>query len=328
MTVSRVINGEASVRGSTKEAVDAAILELGYSPNKAARSLASASQIRIGLLYANPNSTFLSKMLLGVMEQSRQSDTQIVVVECKMGAHTDSVIDGMVEEGIDGIILAPPLSDSAQAFKTCRRHNLPTVTVGSPHQAEEVSSVYIDDFQAAVTITNHIIELGHTRIAFIIGTSEQAASTKRLEGYRAAMKAAGIEIRPELVIQGDFSYRSGFDVAGQLLSLKPRPTAILASNDDMAAGVIAMAQRQHIMVPDELTVCGFDDSLFATTIWPNITTIRQPIAEMSRLAIEMLEKKIRRRRRDSKKIVTGKHRQLDFIMMLRDSEAPPADLSK
>jgi LacI family transcriptional regulator len=325
MTVSRVINGEASVRKSTKQAVNDAIRELGYSPNKAARSLASADQIRIGLLYSNPSSTYLSKMLLGVLEQARQSDTQIVVVECAAGSDTDAVIDGMVEDGVDGIILAPPLCDSTQAFRTLRRNRVPTVTVGSPHKADEISSVCIDDYLAAQTITRHIISLGHTRISFIIGNAEQAASQLRLAGFRAALQEAGLEVFDELIIQGEFSYLSGFEAAGQLLDLDSPPTAIVASNDDMAAGVIAMAHRHHVEVPADLTVCGFDDTFFATTIWPTITTIRQPIAEMSSLAIEMLEKMIRGRRRHAGKEIKGKHRELDFLLMLRDSDSPPSE---
>lgn len=326
MTVSRVINDESSVRKSTRKAVKRAIDDLGYSPNMAARSLASADQIRIGLLYSNPSSTYLSKMLLGVLEQTRQSDSQIVVVECDAGPDTDAVIEEMVEDGVDGIILAPPLSDSPQAFKTLKSNNMPTVSVGSPHKADEVSSVSIDDFLAAHTITQHLISLGHSRIGFIIGTDFQVSSKLRLEGFRAAMKEAGLEVIDELVIQGEYSYLSGFRSAEQILDLESPPTAILASNDDMAAGVIAMAHRKSMKVPEELTVCGFDDSLFATTIWPKITTIHQPVAEMSSLAIKMLEKLIRGQRRHAGKKIKVKHKELDFLLMLRDSDAPPSEL--
>lgn len=324
MTVSRVINGEASVRKSTKQAVNEAIRELGYSPNKAARSLASADQIRIGMLYSNPSSTYLSKMLLGVLEQARQSDTQIVVVECAEGPDTDVVIRGMAEDGVDGIILAPPLCDSSQAFNTLRQFRMPTVTVGSRHQADEISSVSIDDFLAAHAITEHLISLGHRRIGFIIGAAHQTASMLRMAGFRAAMREADIEVHSDLVIQGDFSYLSGFETSARMLDMESPPTAILASNDDMAAGVIAMAHRHNLEVPGDLTVCGFDDTFFATTIWPRITTIRQPIAEMSSLAIQMLEKMIRGRRRHPGKEMRGKHKEMDFCLMLRDSDSPPS----
>lgn len=320
MTVSRVLNGQANVRKSTHASVTEAINELGYSPNKAARSLASAQQLRIGLLYSDPASTFLSAMLLGILEQARQSDTHIVVVECAPGFDTDAVIRKLIGDGVDGIMLAPPLCDSRQAFNTLIQHDMPTVTVGAQHDEDRISSVCIDDYHASYLMTQQIISLGHRRIGFIIGTGEQSSSIARLAGFRAAMKDAAIEVPDELVVPGEYSYRSGFESANKLLSLKQAPTAILACNDDMAAGVIATANRRHIDVPTDLTVCGFDDTMLAQTIWPAITTIRQPIAEMSSLAIELLESDIRRRRAGG--AVQSQHRKLDFRLVRRQSDAP------
>jgi LacI family transcriptional regulator len=259
-------------------------------------------------------------MLLGILEQASQSDTHIVVVECAPGFDTDAVIKKLIGDGVDGIILAPPLCDSRQAFNTLIQNNMPTVTVGAQHDEERISSVSIDDYRASYAMTQHIIALGHRRIGFIIGASTQSSSIVRLAGFRAAMKNAGTKVPGELVVQGDYSYRSGFEAADQLLNLEHAPTAILASNDDMAAGVIATAHRHHIEVPVDLTVCGFDDTLLAQTIWPAITTIRQPIAEMSRLAIELLENEIRRRR--SGGAVQSQHRKMDFSLVKRQSDAP------
>lgn len=319
MTVSRVLNGQPNVRESTRVAVDKAIEALRYSPNKAARSLASAKQIRIGLLYSNPASTFLSAMLLGVLEQARQSDTQIFVVECSAGFDTDAIIKKLIRDGADGIILAPPLCDSRQAFSTLIKNSMPTVTIGSKHHVDEISSICIDDYQAAYTMTQHIISLGHKRIGFIIGYSGQSSSSARLSGFQGAMKAAGLEIPDELVIQGTYSFRSGFESAEQLLQLEQIPSAILASNDDMAAGVIASAHRHDIDVPGDLTVCGFDDTLMAATSWPTITTIRQPITEMTSAAVELLEICIRRQRSGS--AVQNQHLEMDFSLIRRESEA-------
>jgi len=231
----------------------------------------------------------------------------------------------MIEEGVDGIILAPPLCDSPQALQTLRQECMPAITVGSPNKVEEISSVCIDDYLASLVLTRHVISLGHRRIGFVIGNAEQGASALRLEGFRAGMTEAGLDMEDQLIVQGEFSYLSGFNAAGRLLDLEHPPTAIIASNDDMAAGVISMAHRHNIEVPDRLTVCGFDDTMFATTIWPNITTIRQPIAEMSSLAIEMLEKMIRRHRRYPTQDIQARYRELDFLLMLRDSDAPPPD---
>jgi len=321
MTVSRVLNGQPNVRQSTRDLVNQAVEELGYSPNKAARSLASATQMRIGLLYSDPASTYLSVMLLGILEQAQQSDTQIVVVECAEGFDTDVIITKLIGDGVDGIILAPPLCDSQSAFSTLIQNNMPTVTVGSAHLNDKISSVCINDYRAIIAMTEHIISLGHRRIGFIIGTAGQSASSARLAGFKDAMKAAGLEIPDGLIMQGEYSYRSGFEAADRMLNLEQKPTAIIASNDDMAAGAIATAHRHNIDVPGDLTVCGFDDTMLAKSLWPAITTIRQPIAEMSRAAIELLERNIRRQR--SEKTHLSQHLEMEFSLILRQSHAAP-----
>ena len=326
MTVSRVINGEASVRNSTRESVNRAIEALGYSPNKAARSLASATQVRIGLLYANPSSGYLSTVLLGVLEQARQSDTQIVVVECEPGGDSLKVIRNMIKAGIDGILVTPPLADDPAALKLLKASNVVAVTMGSQHPEYELSSVSIDDYRAGYEMTKHIISLGHRRIGFIIGSPEHVSAGLRLHGYRDALEDAGLEVDPSLIAQGRYSYRSGLEAADRLLNQKQPPTAIFASNDDMAAATVATAHRYSIEVPEDLTVCGFDDTQLATTMWPDITTIRQPISDMSHTSIELLEKAIRAKR--GGQAPDCQHKTLRFKLIKRHSDAPPAARSR
>jgi LacI family transcriptional regulator len=184
-----------------------------------------------------------------------------------------------------------------------------------------VSAVSIDDFRAAAAMTHHLIALGHQRIGFIIGHPNQTASSRRLEGYRAALADAGIPEAAELVTQGYFTYRSGLDAAERLLRLDTPPTAIFASNDDMAAAAVAVAHRHNLDVPADLTVVGYDDTGLATTIWPELTTIRQPITEMSRVAVRMLIEEIRRRRADEP--AQHPHTLLDFALIRRQSDAAP-----
>lgn len=323
MTVSRVINGEVNVRQKTREAVNSAIKQLGYRPNKAARSLASANHIQIGLLYDNPSSAYLSAMLLGVLEQARRTDTQVVVVECEAEAEAIEVIPGMIRSGVDGIVLSPPLADSASVLQALEQMDTPAVTIGARRIDENVSSVTIDEHRAAYAMARHIMSLGHRRIAFIVGSPEQSASELRLNGFRDAMQEAGIEVCDELVVQGRFSYRSGLEAAEQLLSLPDPPTAIFASNDDMAAATIATAHRHHIDIPGDLTVCGFDDTLLATIMWPEITTIHQPITDMAHAAIDLLEKRIRAQRDGIED--ECEHVTLDFQLVKRQSDAPPRE---
>lgn len=321
MTVSRVINGESSVRDSTRAAVDAAIRELGYSPNRAARSLASANHMQVCLLYSNPSSTYLSATLLGALEQVRENDTQLVVAECDGVADAERTILDQLKGGISGVLLVPPLADSVRLLNLLKERDVPTVTMGPQLVGERISSVMIDDRSAARTMTEYLIGLGHRRIGFITGDPRYLVSKARKSGYRDALKAAGIKWRPELVATGRFSYRSGLDAAERLLALPEIPTAISASNDEMAAATISVAHRHRIDVPGELTVTGFDDTLLATTVWPEITTIRQPISDMSQAAINLLTRSIRARRavRDTE----FEHLTLDYNLIVRESSAPP-----
>lgn len=321
MTVSRVINREGSVRDSTRAAVDAAVRELGYSPNRAARSLASGNQMQVCLLYANPSSTYLSATLLGALEQARENDTQLVVAECEGEADAERTILDQVKGGISGVLLVPPLADSLRLLNLLKDCDVPTVTMGPQLVGDSVSSVMIDDRSAARAMTEFLIGLGHRRIGFITGDPKYLVSKARKRGYRDALEAAGIEWRPELVAIGRFSYRSGLEAAERLLALPEIPTAISASNDEMAAATISVAHRRHIDVPGELTVTGFDDTLLATTVWPEITTIRQPISDMAHAAIDLLTRSIRAHRAGAGS--ECEHRTLDYSLIERESAAPP-----
>ena len=170
-------------------------------------------------------------------------------------------------------------------------------------------------------MTRHLVALGHRRIGFVCGNPNQTASDRRLAGYRDALIEAAIEVDDALIMPGLFSYRSGLDAAEQLMTLEARPTAIFASNDDMAAATVAVAHRHGIDVPGDLSVCGFDDTAIATTIWPELTTIHQPIAAMSRAALDLLAGEVRRRR--AGQAIATRHMLLDFELVRRQSDATP-----
>jgi len=322
MTVSRVINGAANVKPTTVAAVDAAIASLNYAPNPAARSLAGARPVHIGLLYSNPSAAYLSEFLVGVLEQASFSHVQLVVEKCIAGSDEVRVARNLIADGIDGILLPPPLCDSQPVLELLADNDMPFVVVASGRPAEGVSAVGIDDFAAAHAMTSHLLSLGHARVGFISGNPDQTVSACRQQGYEEALRAAGIKPELELIAPSLFTYRSGLDAAELLLSLPNPPTAIFASNDDMAAATVAAAHSHGLAVPGDLTVCGFDDTAMATTIWPELTTVRQPIGEMSRAALDLLVRKVKAQRAGLEQ-PPGDHQRLPFALVRRQSDAAP-----
>jgi LacI family transcriptional regulator len=319
MTVSRVLSGDANVKAETRERVQAAIKELRYVPDVAARNLAKGSTVQIGLVYNNPSSSYLNELLIGVLEQSRHAGCQVILEKC--GARGErAAIGNLLDAGVNGIILPPPLSDSKSALETLYEAKIPFIAVATGRPESRGLSVRINDFEAAAAMTRYLISLGHRDLGFILGAPNQTASAQRYEGFVAALSDAGLKLHPEWVKQGSFSYRSGLLAAEQMLAITKRPTAIFASNDDMAAAAIAVAHRLQLNVPSDLTIVGFDDTPLATTIWPTLTTVRQPIAAMARKSVEMLLEEIGLHRRDQ--TIAPHQHFLKFSLVKRESSAP------
>lgn len=320
MTVSRVINAEPKVRQSTRDAVNAAIAKLNYAPNRAARSLAGAAQIRLGLLYSNPSEAFLSAFIVGSLEEAGRSDVQIIVRKVEDDEDAGQAVERLIAGGIDGVILPPPICEADAVLSVLEQAHIPTVAVTTAQPHEGVAAIMIDDRSAAREMTAHLLGLGHQRIGFVVGHPDLSASHERLEGYREALDLAGATFDPGLVAQGFFTYRSGLDAAEQLLSLEDAPSAIFCSNDDMAAATVAIAHRRGLDVPGDLTVCGFDDIALATTIWPELTTIHQPITQMSRRAVELLVTLIRNKKIDE---IGNQRICVEHKLVRRQSDAAP-----
>ncbi|RZJ03381.1 MAG: LacI family DNA-binding transcriptional regulator [Rubrivivax sp.] len=323
MTVSRVVNGELNVRPGTREKVQAAITALNYLPNQAARRLAGSEPIRIGMLYIDPSAGYLNEFLIGLLNKASLRHVQLVVQRCEAEREGEEApVVEMITNGIDGLILPPPFCDSQPLLKLVAETDTPAVVVSSGVPPESVCAVGIDDYHAAYEMTQHLLNLGHHRVGFIVGDPYQSSSSRRLAGFHAAMKDAGVNLaEEEIVAQGLFTYRSGLDAAEQLLSQERRPTAVFASNDDMAAATVAIAHRMGLDVPSDLTVVGFDDAPLATTIWPELTTVRQPIMEMAGAAVDLLVRHIRARR--SGEPLPCEHELKDFEIIRRQSDAAP-----
>lgn len=316
MTVSRVINGDPGVRDETRELVSAIIRTLNYTPNLSARSLVTSRELRIGVIYANPSAAFMSGFLAGVFEEASARAAQLILLKGKYGGlPTHAEIEQLIGSGIGGVILTPPLGESAEVRQILRAAGLPMAVVAG--KVSDAISVGIDDHCAARDMTCHLIALGHRRLGFILGNPDQSASLARLAGFTEAAAKAGVET---CIAQGDFSFTSGLVAGEQLLDDATPPTAILASNDDMAAAVISVAHRRHLEVPRDLSIAGFDDSIAATTLWPPLTTIRQPVQELAGEALRLLIDEMRSPHRRGANHVS---RLLDYTFVERDSTAPP-----
>ena len=323
MTVSRVVNGERNVRETTREAVLAAVKDLRYAPNPAARSLAGAENVRIGLLYSNPSAAYLSEFLLGALDESSRKSAQLMLEKCEAASATGerAAVRRLLDGGVSGVILPPPVCESHVILTELKKEKVPTVAVATGRFRPDASCVRIDDFKAAYEMTRYLLTLGHRRIAFIKGHPNQTASGERWLGFETALREAECDIEPPRIEQGFFTYRSGLEAAEKLLAIEPRPTAIFASNDDMAAAVVSVAHRRGLDVPRNLSVVGFDDTATATTVWPELTTIRQPISEMAEAALDLLIRKIRTQR--DGETLESMDRLVPHELVVRQSAAPP-----
>jgi LacI family transcriptional regulator len=323
MTVSRVINGGKNVREATRTAVLEAVSQLNYSPNTAARSLAAGEATHIGLLYANPSAAYLSQFLIGALHAARRAGCHLVIESCESenAEEQTEVTRRFATSDVEGVILPPPLSESHAIMAELTAIGIPVVTVAMGLPDEDSLNVRIDDYGAALEMTRYLVGLGHRRLGFIKGHPNHIASHDRARGFRDALAEFGLDPEAAPMEQGYFTYRSGLTATERLLSRPEPPTAIFAANDDMAAAAISVAHRRGLAVPGDLSIVGFDDTAPATTVWPELTTVQQPIAAMAEAALELLFADLRGRRAGTPRRFT--ERVLDHALIIRESSAPP-----
>lgn len=294
-TVSRVVNKEPNVRPETRDKVLTAIAALDYSPNLSARSLAGNRSYVLGLLYGSPSANYVIDIQEGVLSMCRPQGYDLLIHPCNHRDEniTNEITDLVHQKRIDGVILTPPLSDNLNVINALKVLDVPMVRVAPTRNKEICPYVETNDEEASYDMTCQLIAMGHTRIGFICGHPDHLAVSLRYEGYKAALIENKISLEVELVELGLNSFESGEVCARKLLKKTPRPTAIFAANDDMAAGVMMVAHQGGIAIPAELSVVGYDDTPVAHQIWPSLTTVRQPIQQMAKKATELLLKQVK-----------------------------------
>lgn len=289
-TVSRVLNREPNVSDKTRDRVLEAARELRYTPNLAARGLATSKNYLLALLYDNVSPSYVLKVQQGATNICQESGYHLLVhpVRGSMSLTREDFVPILERLPVDGVILTSPLSDNPAMLAALDQLNIRHVTIGGAVEAASCPAIGIDNRQAAEEMTRFLIQSGHKDIGFIKGNIYHVSARMRYEGFKAAMAAHGLTVNPEWVVQGDYSFTSGEVAARDIFSKATRPTAIFASNDDMAAGVMAIAGHMGISVPDDLSIGGFDDTTTATLVWPRLSTIRQPVRDMGKKAAEFM----------------------------------------
>lgn len=287
-TVSRVFNNEKYVAKDKKDKVLEVAAALNYHPSLQARGLAGHKTYIVGFFVDVPSGDYISKVLRGLLSRAEEAGCHLVVEVLKDRGDEVKLKQVLSSIRFDGVVLSPPICDDVVVLNALRAIGVPAARIAPGIPATDMSEVHIDDYQAAFDMTEFLIGKGHRRIGFIKGNPNHSCSLDRERGYVRAMQSHGIEVRNELVVPGMFSFASGKEAAEILLSRAEKPTAIFACNDEMAAGVLAVAREKGLAVPADLSIVGFDDDAVATIVSPALTTMRQPVEAMAAAAFDLM----------------------------------------
>lgn len=293
-SVSRVINRSPKVGEKTKINVERIIAEHNYVPDKQARGLASRRSYLIGLVYDNQDALFINEAQRGILACCAQKDYELVVHPCQYNSpnFNKEVLNFIQRSKLDGIIVLPPASEIDSLAIELDHNDIHYVRLVSGHTENTENFVMSNDRHGAADMARFLISLQHQKIAMVTGPLNYRSSKERFEGFTQTLQTISHSIPAHYVIEGNNSYQSGILAGKHLLTLADRPTAIFANNDEMASGVLKVAYELGIKVPEQLSICGFDDNLLASRIIPPLTTIKRPVQKMAEYAAHKLIAKI------------------------------------
>ncbi len=315
-TVSRTLTGFEFVKPSTREKVLRAAEKLGYVPNQQARSLAGGRSNLIGVLVPGLSDGYVGEILRGVDEALAESNYNLILYTTHRYQGKESTYAATImNSGVDGLLLVVPLI-STPYLEVLYKQDFPYVVIDQTDKTQKGSVVSGTNWQGAYEATQYLIELGHHRIGFIAGLAGLNSATERLAGYAAALSDHGIPLDEALIADGSFKEQVGYTAAEKLLSLPDIPTAIFAANDLSAFGALEAIRQHGLSVPDDISLVGFDDVPQASMIYPKLTTVRQPLAQMGREAVNILLHQIEKPQAQQQVTLAT-----EFI--IRDSCAPP-----
>jgi DNA-binding LacI/PurR family transcriptional regulator len=320
-TVSRVLNGSDRVSEASRQAVLRAMEELGFRPNSAARRLAGSADRRIGLLLPFFGSMFSSfyvyEIIRGVGQVVSERDTELLLHFQHEDRNGDDLRRRLTANGaLGGWVIADEMVDDA-LLEEVREAGIPFVLLNRESSVPWSSWATVDNRGAAVAAVEHLVSLGHTRIATLTGPLHQPPARERLEGFREAMAARGLQVPDSWVARCDFQRQLAAEETVRMLRESPRPTAIFAASDLMAAGAYEAASSLGLRIPEDLSVVGFDDDCIAAQLLPRLTTVRQPLQDAARAATSWLLDHLEDRNGQPLRV------RLPAFLVERESCAPP-----
>lgn len=288
-TVSRVINKSEKVNAQTRARVEGVIRELGFSPNRQARGLAASRSYLLGLIYDVPT-LFINDIQKGMLNVCEDAGYEVVVHACHI--ETEGLVDDVVRfvnrANLDGVLVLPPVSDIEELANKLDEMGTRFVRFSSRLGSKPWKQVVTDYLPAIMDMTGHLVGLGHRDIGFISGPPSHVSSQKRHEVFKQALESHGLNLSQSFTAEGAFTYESGLKAGKKLLSRKKRPTAIFAANDEMAFGVMNVADAMGIRIPEDLSLVGFDGTPFSTFVIPSLSTIIRQTDQMAILGTKKL----------------------------------------
>ncbi|MDO9086966.1 MAG: LacI family DNA-binding transcriptional regulator [Anaerolineaceae bacterium] len=316
-TVSRVINNDVHVRAETRQRVLDTMSRLKFVANRQARSLAGGKSNIIGLLVPDLGTGYIGEIIRGIDAELGESGYDLMLYTThRKAAKEISYITNLVQGMVDGLLLVLP-RNPIDYIELLTERKFPFVLIDHQGTGEDCPSIGATNWQGAYNATNYLIKLGHRRIGFITGWLDLGAAVDRLEGFKAALRNNRIPVVPELIHEGTFAQLDGYTGALHFLDLKKPPTAIFASNDVMAMAAMDAVRERGMRIPDDISIIGYDDIPQASMIRPALTTIRQPLEQMGRIAAQMLFEILRNPDHKHNRV------ELPTELMVRDSIAKP-----
>ena len=289
-TVSRVINDSPLVNEATRKGIQGLIKDIGYQPDPQARGLASRRSFLVGMIYDNPTPQYVVNIQLGILDVLRNTGFELVVHPCDRKSDTfiEDARKFIEVQNLYGVILTPSVSEDERLAEVIRELGCAYIRIASVALDMQRRMIVTNDRKGSREAARHLAKQGHTRIAIIAGRRSFRSAHERRAGFEEGLAEFGITVPPEYVLQGDYTFESGLALGSDILDLNPPPTAVFASNDEMAAGVLQALHVAGQTPPDSLSVVGFDDFETATRVWPRLTTVRTPAREIGTLAAERL----------------------------------------